>query len=59
MLLLDRLQELEKDFEEGDITKKGFYKKKWKLLQPYVSLEITDKVRLLQSSLDSGKLTEV
>ncbi|GLH01282.1 DNA (Cytosine-5)-methyltransferase PliMCI [Gryllus bimaculatus] len=54
----ERLQELENDFKEGDLTKKGYCKKTWKLVEPHVSSAVAEKVHALQIKFANFDLSE-
>ncbi|XP_071444299.1 DNA (cytosine-5)-methyltransferase 1-like [Hetaerina americana] len=52
-----RLENLHKDFLEGDITKKGYCKKKWMLLKDIVSKPLFEKVNGMTKKLDAGAIS--
>lgn len=54
-----RLEELESDLQVGDLTTKGYCRKKWKLLEPHVELNVTEQISKLQTRLEATKLSEV
>ena len=53
-----RIKELKEELEEGEITEKGFWRKKFSLVEEYLSGELTTEVKNLRSQLKDGKLTE-
>lgn len=57
--LFCRLEELESDLEGGDITKKGYCKKKWQLLEPHVKVSVSKQILDLEAQLKSTKISEV
>ena len=53
-----RIKELKEELEEGEITKKGFWNKKFSLVEDYLSEEQTTQVKDLRSELKDGKLSD-
>ncbi|KAG8239320.1 DNA (cytosine-5)-methyltransferase 1 [Ladona fulva] len=51
-----RLRDLHTDFEDGDITKKGYCKKKWEILSSVVPTSFQEKVEDLKKRFDDGKM---
>ncbi|RZF31855.1 hypothetical protein LSTR_LSTR009502 [Laodelphax striatellus] len=52
------MTELESEYQEGDLTAKGYCKRKWKLLEPFIEKSFSEQVSLLQSRLENAKLSE-
>nr|UOI87905.1 DNA cytosine-5-methyltransferase 1 [Sogatella furcifera] len=56
--LKSKMTELECEYEEGDLTAKGFCKRKWKLLEPFVETSLSEQVSSLQKRLENAKFSE-
>ena len=54
-----RLETLELELEEGDITKKGYCSKQWQILKPHVDQKYVNQVEGLQARLVVTGLPEV
>ena len=53
-----RIKELKEELDEGEITKKGFWNKKFSLVEEYLSTEQTTEVKNLRFEVKDGKLTD-
>ncbi|KAK7495817.1 hypothetical protein BaRGS_00013037, partial [Batillaria attramentaria] len=52
------LAEIEEEYTEGDITEKGYWKRKCRLLEPVVSSDIRSQLQAAESDLKEEVLTE-
>lgn len=53
-----RLKELEQDLEEEEVTEKGFWKKKFKLVETFLNKTQVKDVQALQKDSKDGKLSD-
>ena len=53
-----RIKELREELDEGEITKKGFWNKKFSLVEEYLSNEQTTEVKKLRCEHKDGKVTD-
>ncbi|XP_046403240.1 DNA (cytosine-5)-methyltransferase PliMCI-like isoform X2 [Ischnura elegans] len=51
-----RLEQVHNDFLEGDLTKKGYFKKKWVLLKDIISKQLCEKVDEITKRFDAGEV---
>uniref|UniRef100_A0A1B6C2M8 DNA (cytosine-5)-methyltransferase n=1 Tax=Clastoptera arizonana TaxID=38151 RepID=A0A1B6C2M8_9HEMI len=56
--VIAELEQLDSELQDGDVTTKGYCKKKWKLLEAHVESNITEQINKLQSKLKDTTLTE-
>ncbi|PSN43415.1 Coatomer subunit alpha [Blattella germanica] len=54
----ERLDALESDFANGELTMKGYCKKKWRILEPHAPSSLTKQIEDLEGQLQSTKLAE-
>lgn len=53
-----RLKELEAELEEEEITKKGFYKQKWTLVEPHLNKVQLKEAQALLATQKEGKVSD-
>ena len=53
-----RIKELQEELEDGEITNKGFWKKKFSLVEDYLSGKQTTQIKDLRSEHKDGKLSD-
>ncbi|XP_014281484.1 DNA (cytosine-5)-methyltransferase 1 [Halyomorpha halys] len=56
--VIAQLETLELEYEEGDITKKGYCRKKWQILKPHVDQKYVNQIEGLQARLAVTGLPE-
>ncbi|KAG1714242.1 DNA (cytosine-5)-methyltransferase 1 [Nymphon striatum] len=56
--VISRLEELDNELQDGDITLKGYWKKKYVLVKEHLPSSMKDKLESHESSLKSKKITE-
>ncbi|XP_014253428.1 DNA (cytosine-5)-methyltransferase 1-like [Cimex lectularius] len=56
--VLAEVEKLDREYEEGFFTKKGFYYKKWLLLKPYAGSELVHDVESNNERLDKKEIQQ-
>ncbi|XP_067015919.1 DNA (cytosine-5)-methyltransferase 1-like [Acropora muricata] len=54
----ERLSELEDEYNDGDITEKGYVRKKCKLMKPLLANFQQERIQEIEDDLKAGKLSE-
>ena len=54
-----RLEELQESLEEEEITRKGYWKQKYRILEKFLSKDQLKKVSGLQTELKEGKVSDI
>ncbi|XP_062578115.1 disco-interacting protein 2 homolog A-like [Saccostrea cucullata] len=57
--IVEKLKELEEEFQDGDLTEKGYWKKKCKLFDGYLPEDVSKIITGLEKGLKENIITEV